>query len=162
VKNKTQISRQPPSGAPEGTIWFGGPIDRFKVTLRVYDEELDPDQISKVLGCEPTNAARRGSSKDPRYPLKGRWLLEIDSRDLDESDDVEDGVRMLLERLPSDLALWASLTSTYSVSIFCSLILVSQNRGFGISAEVSKLLSDRNLESGFDIYFDAPTDAAGA
>ena len=39
--NKT-ISREPPEGAPEGTVWFGGPVDRWRVALRVYGEDLDP------------------------------------------------------------------------------------------------------------------------
>ena len=61
---------------------------------------------------------------------------------------------MLLARLPSDRATWISLTSTYSVNVFCGLFLESANRGFGISPEVAGLLSDRNLEIGFDVYFD--------
>ncbi len=61
---------------------------------------------------------------------------------------------MLLARLPSDRDFWASMTSTYSVDVFCGVFLVAANRGFTISAEVSKLLAERNLEIGFDIYFD--------
>jgi hypothetical protein len=30
-------------------FWFGGPVDRWKVALRVYSEELDPDRISVLL-----------------------------------------------------------------------------------------------------------------
>ena len=147
---KKPISRKPPSGAPEGTVWFGGPVDRWKVALCVHGEELDPDRISALLGCEPTSAAWRGNP----FPGKGRWLLEVESEKCGESDDVEDGIRMLLSRLPSDGGLWASLTGTYSVSVSCGLFLAASNRGFAISADVSKLLSDRNLEIGFNVYFD--------
>jgi hypothetical protein len=149
---KMTISRKPPSGAPEGTVWFGGPVDRWKVGLRVYGEELDPDQISALLGCHPSSAQRKGNP----FPKEGRWILDIDSRECTENDDVDDGIRMLLERLPSDSGVWVSLTSTYAVDVFCGLFLASSNRGFGISAEVSRLLSDRNLEIGFDVYFDFP------
>lgn len=147
---KIPLSRKPPSGAPEDTVWFGGPVDRWTITLRVHGEELDPDRISAVLGCEPTSAARRGNP----FPRRGRWLLAIKSENCAESDDVEDGVRMLLARLPSDADVWIPLTDTYSVSVSCGLFLASSNRGFAISAEVSKMLSDRNLEIGFDVYFD--------
>jgi len=61
---------------------------------------------------------------------------------------------MLLARLPSDGDLWVSLTGAYSVRVSCGLFLAASNRGFAISADVSKLLSDRNLEIGFDVYFD--------
>jgi hypothetical protein len=153
---KKTIWREPPSGAPEGTVWFGGPVDRWKVALRVYGEELDPDRISALLGCQPSSAQRKGNP----FPKKGRWLLEIDSKESGEHDDVDDGIRMLLARLPSDSGVWVSLTSACAVDVFCGLFLASSNRGFGISAEVSRLLSDRNLEIGFDVYLDLPSQVA--
>jgi len=61
---------------------------------------------------------------------------------------------MLLARLPSDGDLWVSLTGAYSVRVSCGLFLAASSRGFTISADVSKLLSDRNLEIGFSVYFD--------
>jgi hypothetical protein len=157
---KKMIARKPPSGAPDGTVWFGGPVDKFKITLRIFGEELDPDRISELLGCVPTTAERKGipisSGGATRIPKKGRWFLTIHSKDCGEPDDVEDGIKMLLARLPSNGDLWTSLASMYTVDIFCGLFLTSSNRGFGISAEVSKLLSDRYLEIGFDLYFDPP------
>lgn len=152
---KTKLLRQPPDGAPEGTVWFGGPVDRFRITLRILGDQLDPDQVSDVLGMPPTSSARKG---DP-FPRKGRWLLEIESKDCGQDVDVEDGIELLFSRLPSDPDFWASLTTAYNVDIFCGLFLTSANRGFGISAEVSKLLADRHLEIGFDLYFDP--DAVG-
>ena len=102
------VSRKAPTGAPEGTTWFGGPVDRWKVALRIYGEELDPDRISALLGCEPSSAARKGNP----FPKKGRWVYEIDSKDCDENDDVDDGVRKLLTRLPSDPDVWTCLLYT--------------------------------------------------
>jgi len=152
--------RKPPLG-PEGTIWFGGPVDRFSITLRIYGEDLDPDRISALLGCPPTSSERKGVPVEIarggiRMPKRGRWLLEIESDQCDEDDDVGDGVKKLLAGLPSDPALWESLTKKYKVDIFCSIYLATDNRGFGISPEVSKMLADRSLEIGFDIYFDPP------
>jgi hypothetical protein len=150
VPSPKKIFREPPSGAPEATQWFGGPVDRWKVALRVFGEELDPERVSALLGCQPTSARRKG---DP-FPKKGRWLLEIYSKDCDQNADVDDGIRMLLARLTADNATWLSLTSTYAVDIFCGLFMATFNRGFGISCETSKQLSDRHLEIGFDLYFD--------
>jgi Domain of unknown function (DUF4279) len=96
-------------------------VDRFKVTLRIYGEELDPDQISALLGCAPTVAARKGLpvsvGDGTRTAETGRWSLTVDSKDCDERADVEDGVEMLLARLPSDRNLWTSLTRAYSVDL---------------------------------------------
>ena len=143
---KKAVSRNPPTDAPEGTTWFGGSVDRWKVALRVYGEELDPDRVSALLGCEASCAALKGTP----FPKKGRWILEIDSKDCGENDDVDDGVRMLLARLPSDPDVWASLANIYSVDVFCGLFVTSPNRGFGITTEVSRLLSDRGLQIEFD------------
>jgi hypothetical protein len=87
---------------------------------------------------------RRGS----RIPPGGRWPFTIESKSLRESDDVEDGSRRLSERLPSDPELWASLTRLYQVEVFYGLFLAISNRGFGLSAEVSRLLADRHLDIG--------------
>lgn len=152
VSTKNPISREPPSGAPEGTIWYGGPVDQWKVTLRVFGGDLDPDDISTLLGCQPSSARKKG---DP-YPRTGRWLLSIESKDFGENADVEDGIRMLLERLPPNGRIWSSLTSLYRVDVSCGLFLNSSNRGFGLSAEVSGLLSERNLNVGFDLYAASP------
>jgi hypothetical protein len=155
-----KISHRPPEGAPEGTLWFGGPVDKFKITLRIYGEELDPDQISALFGCSPTAAERKGfpvsMGDGSRIANRGRWSLTIESKDCGERDDVEDGVKMLLARLPSDADLWAYLTSTFKVDVFCGLFMASSSRGFGISAEVSRLLTHRHLDIGFDLYFDPP------
>jgi hypothetical protein len=139
-------------------MWFGGPVDRFKITLRIFGDELDPDHITSLLRCTPTVAEAKGkpvvsTTGARRIPKKGRWSLTIESKDCGEGD-VEDGIRTLLESLPDDLELWEFLTTTYSVDIFCGLFLAASNRGFELSKEVSKMLSDRQLVVGFDVYFD--------
>ena len=153
-----KISRKPPAGAPEGTRWFGGPVDKFKITLRIQGEDLDPAEISTLLGCAPTVAERKGLpvsfGDGSRIANKGRWSLTIDSKDCGERDDVEDGIKVLLSLLPNDVTLWASLTNAFSVDVFCGIFIASSNRGFEISTEVSKMLADRHLKIGFDLYFD--------
>jgi hypothetical protein len=158
---KKTIAKRPPTGAPAGTVWHGGPVDRFTITLRICGEGLDPEHVSTLLCCAATQTERKGvpisgPGGSTRVPKRGRWFLTIESKACDESDDVEDAIRMLLARLPPDPELWASLTSAYAVDVFCGLFLASTNRGFSISPEVSKLLSDRQVGIGFDVYFDPP------
>ena len=162
---KEKLQRKTPDG-PEGTVWFGGPVDRFKITLRVFGDDLDPDRISSQLGCLPTSSERKGvpvpSARGARIPKRGRWFLSIESKNCNEDDDVEDGVRILLASLPSDKDLWDFLTKTYKVDIFCGLFLGAENQGFGISPDLSKLLADRNLEIGFDLYLDPAAKPPGS
>jgi len=158
-----KIARKPPSGAPEGTVWFGGPVDRFKITLRIFGDGLDPGHITSLLGCTPTTAETRGKAIDipgraSRIPKKGRWSLTIESKDCPDGD-VEDGIKTLLRRLHDDPEMWATLTSTYTVDLFCGLFLAAHNRGFELSEGLSRMLSDRRLRIGFDIYFDSSDEA---
>jgi hypothetical protein len=159
----TKIARKPPSGAPEGTVWFGGPVDRFKITLRIFGDDLDPDHITSLLQCTPTAAETKGKpihipGGATRIPKKCRWSLTIESKDCPEGD-VEDGIKTLLGRMPDDPEVWATLTSTYSVDLFCGLFLAAHNRGFELSEGLSRMLSDRRLQIGFDIYFDSSDEA---
>jgi hypothetical protein len=154
------FSRKPPTGAPEGTTWSGGPVDRFKVALRIFGDGLDPDNVSSLLGTMPTVAERRGHpvsyGRGTRIAKRGRWSLTLESKDCGELCDVDDAIRMLLAGLTSDLAIWAELTRTFSADVFCGVFMAASNRGFGISVETSKMLSDRSLDVGFDLYFDPP------
>jgi hypothetical protein len=70
--------------------------------------------------------------------------------------DLEDGLKIFLAKLPTDMKIWEALVATYDVDIYCGLFLAKHNRGFGLSAEMVKMLSDRRLDICFDIYFDPP------
>lgn len=78
--------------------------------------------------------------------------MTITSEEYGEEFDVCDGIKLLLERLPAGPELWAALTRDYRVDVSCGLFLEADNRGFGLPVEISKMLVERNLEIGFDIY----------
>jgi len=108
-------SRFPPQDAPEGTQWFGGPIDQAKVTLRIVGDQLDPKEITRLLGCEPSESARAGEITKhgglSRTVRHGYWRLSNGKSDT----DVEDQIQILLAKLPSDLGFGAgSLTDSRS------------------------------------------------
>ena len=86
---------------------------------------------------------------------KARWSLSIRS-DTCGDGDVEDGIRILLERLTPDLSAWDRLNEVCDMDLFCGLFLAAENRGFGLSAAASRMLADRHVSVGFDIYFDPP------
>lgn len=150
-----------PIVAPTGTQWFGGPVHRFQITLRISGEKLDPAQVSALLGCFPTRAERAGvplrnASGGIRIPARGLWSLELNSRDLPDNYDLDDGIRTLLGRLPSTPDIWTSLNSTYKVEIFCGLYMASANRGFSIPPDVADLLAERGIAIEFDLYINPP------
>jgi hypothetical protein len=38
----------------------GGEVDKTPVSLRFFGDALDPDEISKLLDCRPTDSCRKG------------------------------------------------------------------------------------------------------
>jgi len=140
---------------PEGTqlIRVGGPIDRACVSLRLQGDSLVPSVVSQLLGCLPTGARQKGDIiPDKRYhriAKTGMWLLK---GDLPESTEIEEQVGALLLRTTSDLEIWRNLTSTLDVDVFCGIFLESFNRGFALTPQITRMLADRGIKVGFDIY----------
>lgn len=145
--------RSPPKGAPDGTVWFGGPVDSASVSLRIVGQDLDPLEISMLLGCEPTEAARTGDTLTrpngrTRLVSKGFWRLRSERQATDLADQIES----LLAKLTKDIAVWQSLTERFDVDLFCGLFLDATNRGVSLPAHLLTALGERRLRIGFDIY----------
>lgn len=143
-------------------VSVGGSIDRVKVSLRIFGDDLEPDGISRILNCEPTSKTKRGEISVGRVtgirrvaPI-GSWLL--DSAE-DESVDLEEQVLTLLSRVSRDLNVWKELAQKYKVDLFCGLFLDEFNRSCWLTQKVLKEMSERNLKIGFDIYAPASEEA---
>lgn len=61
----------------------------------------------------------------------------------------------LLRRLPSDIELWQSLAARFKIDFFVGLRMTSNNKGFSLSPQVMRYLSERGIEAGFDIYYES-------
>jgi hypothetical protein len=154
-----------PRCAPPGTVWFGGPIEWFSITLRISSEDLVPDDVTKVMGCDPDESQQKGQAvlrEDGtvmRIARFGAWWLTLKPEDTDEWDCAE-AMMGVLRRLPGGLGLWRRLTKAYKVDFFVGLSMPSKNKGFELSPEVMKYLGDRGIAAGFDIYYDGKDNAA--
>lgn len=155
-KNPTDQKPPPPryEDIPkERLVTVGGPIDEVKVSIRIFGEALDPDEITRLLGCQPTRSRRKGDViPDKRYhrvASKGSWLLD---GQLDRSIELEQQVKNLMEMVTDEISIWQDLANRYQLDISCGLFLDSMNRGFELSPELMKYLSDRKIKIGFDIY----------
>lgn len=148
-----------PACATPGTVWFGGPIEWFSITLRVSSENLVPDQVSKVLGCEPDESQQRGKQvlcpdgTVMRIAKSGAWRLTLKPDATDEWDCAE-AMMLLLGRLPKAVGVWRQITKEHAVDFFVGLSMPSNNKGFELPPAVMKYLGDRGIAAGFDIYHD--------
>lgn len=151
----TDMNSESKSKDSERLVSVGGSIDRVKVSLRIFGDDLEPDEISSILNCEPTNKTKKGEiivgrvTGNRRIAPVGSWLLESAE---DESVDLEEQVLSLLSRVNVNLEVWAELAQKYKVDLFCGLFLDEFNRSFWLTGKVLKKLSERNLKIGVDIY----------
>jgi hypothetical protein len=115
----------------------GGPIDRSAVSLRIMGEDLDPEEISRLLGREPSSAR------------KTVWVLRSQ---LAPERELDAKVADLLSSLPADPTIWSSIAARHRIDLFCGVFLNALNRGFGLSVRTLRMLAERGIEIGFDIY----------
>jgi hypothetical protein len=137
----------------ERLISVGGPVDRVDVSLRFFGDELDPQEISTLLGCSPTSARRKGEEiPDKRYfkvASTGSWVHALRQG---AGSTLENQIRRLLAAATKDIDVWVKLTTKYSADIFCGLFLNEVNRTTELSSQLSGELAARNITLRFDIY----------
>jgi len=134
-----------------------GRVDSCCITLRIIGDDVDPRDISRLLGHDPTEGHRKGEQlygsdgTFRRIAKKGAWHFEVSSNDYPDAS-VEDVIRLLLDQLTDDVAVWQSITHRYEVDLFCGIFMRDSNRGFSVSADLCQMLGDCGIELGFDVY----------
>ena len=127
-------------------------IARVSVSLRVFGDGLEPDEVSALLGRQPTRFHRKGDpcgTNGKSVEPTGAWILDSP---LSEKMEIEDHVEALFSVTSNDHDEWASLTSRFSASILCSVFLDQYNEGFELSPRLAQSMAERGLVIAFDIY----------
>lgn len=136
-----------------------GSINHSVAGLRFFGDDLNPDEISTLLGAIPTDACRKGDelvgpSGKVRVAKTGSWRLRATRR---EPEDLEAQIFELLDRLSPDLDVWRDLTARYKTDLFCGIFMNSSNDGLPLSPRALLALGQRGIALDLDIY-DASTD----
>ena len=131
-----------------------GEINRSIVSLRIMGKELDPDEITELFQCVPTQTHRRGEKRNTKGKViktwkKGLWSLQ--SGEIDSSP-LEYKINTLLSKITDDIEIWNKVTQNFEADLFCGIFLGSFNEGFELSPDILRKISDRGLKIGFDIY----------
>lgn len=125
------------------------------VTLRIYGDDLVPEEITKLLGVAPTHSAFKGQETIGRKTGKvrtakaGMWRLCASDR---EPENIDDQIQEIFNQIPADVAVWKSITKKYRANLFCGLFMSQTNDGLSISPQSMALLAERGIELWFDIY----------
>ena len=132
-------------------------LARSAATLRISGDDLNPRELSQLLGAIPTLACVKGEPRKPGGDViarTGQWHLS--ARDMDPAD-IDAQVAEILTQLPSDLDVWRSLAARYEIDLFCGWFMNESNEGLDIAAETLSALGSRGIKLGVDLY--SPTAA---
>ena len=126
-------------------------IARVSVSLRVFGDGLEPDEVSALLGCQPSRFHRKGDGRpqgDPSIEPTGAWILESL---LPETAEIEDHVESLLSQISNDGDEWANLTTRFSASILCTLLIDQYGGVFELSPRLAEWMAERGLVIAFEL-----------
>jgi hypothetical protein len=103
-----------------------GDVGDCDATLCIYADDLDPESVTRLVGCEPTRSRRKGE-RDPARPKilparVGQWFLEA-PRELAIADKID----FLLNSTTDDLTAWSRLAETHDLQLRIAIYLHSWN-----------------------------------
>jgi hypothetical protein len=131
-------------------------FDETHVCLGMYEDGFDPDDVTVVLGCEPTSSHRRGDhTKRGLVHRRGVWQLDNRGR-----ADPGELTYKWLDRLPKDEGTWVKLAKRYEVQLRFGLHLRPWNRRLDFTPQLVARMAKRHARIIFDIHGpgDAPVD----
>ncbi len=152
---------EPMTGLANSQLLPGGMVDEAKAALTLQGADLDPAEITALLGVEPHVSHRKGepiSKWRSEIRQSGIWSIEVAVK---APDEVAAALSQLLTMLPSDRDLWASLNQRYRVDVTLMIIVKAWNRGFELPAAVIEELGARGLSVTCQVYAEPQTLASG-
>jgi hypothetical protein len=138
-------------------------VQKSSVTLRIGGDDLIPDEITKLLGAQPTSAEIKGQrivgrkTGHVRIAKMGMWRLQAKDR---EPEDMDAQIQEILGQLTSEIPVWRGIGERYEIDLFCGIFLGGSNEGMTLSAASLASLGERGIEVGLDIYSGGDEDEA--
>lgn len=129
-------------------------LNETVATLRFFGDELDPDELTRLLRSAPTKGAKKGGvwctgNGTEKIAKSGFWRLDTADR---SPGDLDTQIAELFKNLSPDLSVWADLSQRYKADIFCGLFLKYTNEGISLQPSTLAAVGSRGLIFSFDIY----------
>lgn len=141
VDGHAPMGRELPPDLPDDV---DEPDGELTFTLLLQGDDLDPDDVSRRLGCAPSASHRKGErwrpwpsppgGPPPPARTTGAWLLEVGC---DSTSGVDELIETLLGPLPSEPALWQSLHRDFLVLLH--LTVHTARRGTAVRLDPASL-----------------------
>lgn len=123
-------------------------------SLRFFGDDLDPDEITRLLGGTPTIGVSKGgiwltSNGAEKIATRGSWRLNVERR---SPGDLDGQIAELFENLSLEVAVWKDLSRRFQADVFCGLFLNESNEGISLSSETLTAVGSRGLTLDIEIY----------
>lgn len=137
-------------------------VHRTAASLRFYGDDIDPEEISRILGVWPTKSAKKGGiwitpKGQQMIARTGFWNLSISE---ESPGDLDKQVTALFSVLSDDLDAFRALAVRFRGNIFVGLFLSGFNEGLSLSPTTVSAIGIRGLVLDLDIYSGGDKDHA--
>lgn len=128
-------------------------VQNATASLTIAGDDLDPAEVTALLGCTPTEAFRKGDAWSARHPNRhwahGIWIL---ASALDRDVELETQIAHLLSQVSNDAVAWQQISARFFSRIFCGIFMDQWNEGFGLTPTTLARLSTCGLHLDVDLY----------
>ena len=130
-------------------------VSKSRATLRISGDDLDPDEVTELLGCKPSSSQTKGqklvgkNTGKVRIARFGMWRLEAEQR---EPEDLDGQISEILNQLNDRLTVWEGISERFDANLFVGFFMEDENEGCSISSESVLKLGERGIELQLDIY----------
>ncbi|WP_306225883.1 DUF4279 domain-containing protein [Bosea beijingensis] len=133
-----------------------GEVSETAASLRFSGDELDPAEISRLLGAAPTKSYLMGDpwilpngQQNSHGRKTGFWSL---SAARTRPGNLDKQIFELFNSLTQDLSIWRDLSRRFNGDVFAGLFTKSWNEGLQLQPETIVALASRGLRLDLDIY----------
>ena len=123
-----------------------------RASLRIFGEDLVPDEISSRLDLRPTQTHLRGQRKSERVSLAWKdsmWLLQSP---LGTEEDLPRHLEWLLGKLEPKAGIVNEISAKFKMDFFCGFSSDNGQGGFTLSTELLRRLADIGIPITLDLY----------
>ena len=129
-------------------------LQRARVSLLINDDDLNPPEITSLLGAEPRRGVRKGETfiDHQREPIQARTGMWYFGSGYSTAPQLDAQISSILDKLTDNLEVWASLTSRYHCYVSVGGYFDDWTGGFTLNPATLGALSARGLSIDFDLY----------
>ena len=131
-------------------------LQRASVTLILQGDDLDPDELTALLGRQPKIGTRMGETfighnGRTETASTGKWIYSTGYR---VPPDIDGQIGELLDSLPASLSIWSDLATKFDCYVALGIYFAedSWTGGIYLQPHTLQMLGERGLALDFDMY----------